>query len=131
VSRRISAIEALVRGFANARSNWEVVVAQALAGLLLGALAVASFVPIGVALGLELVEIDRDPLGTLGRILDPGLWLSGRVLAALVVGLVIGTAAIAVYAWFQAGIMGVLVDGDRRAGDGGSAPAARFRVLRR
>jgi hypothetical protein len=129
VSARLSAIDALVRGFANLRANWELILAQLLALFLAMLLAALSIVPLVLALGVELTDIGQDPWDTLARFLDPALWLSGSVLTALGLCLVVGTAALAVYSWFQAGVFGVLVAGDRQAGEGAGRPWALFRAF--
>jgi len=129
VSQRLSAIDALVRGFANLRANRELVLAQIASVLVVALATVASLVPLGFALGIEMRGIEDDPLSTLARFLDPALWLSSSVLLALLLGMVIATAAIAVYSWFQAGIYGVLVSGDRQAGRGEGRPSTLFRTF--
>jgi hypothetical protein len=125
---RLSAIEALGRGFANVRANWELLPLQ-LAALLLGVtLTIASMVPLVIALGLTLAEA-KQPAELLERVLDPATWLSGGVLASLAGCLLLGGLVIGAYAWFQAGIFGVLVAGDRQAGPGPRRPRVLFRTF--
>ena len=127
--QRLGAIDALVRGFLNVRANWELLIAQTAAMFLLFLLAVGSLVPLVVALGLRLADAEGATLDDVLGWLEPGRWLTPGVLVSLVAGLLLGTLAIAVYSWFQAGIYGVLVAGDRQAGAGPGRPAALYRTF--
>ncbi|KAB2962622.1 MAG: hypothetical protein F9K16_08640 [Thermoanaerobaculia bacterium] len=125
---RLAGIDAIGRGLSNLRANRELVLAQCLATVLLLGLSVLSLLPLFVALGMSLADFaGTAPEEALARLADPGLWLSPGVLAALGGGVVLGTVAIAVYSWFQAGIFGVLIAGDRQAGAGGRRPHELFR----
>jgi hypothetical protein len=124
---RLAAIDALGRGLANVRANWELLVAQVVAMLVLAVLVVGSLVPLVFAFGFTLAAVVATPADLLARLADPGLWLSTAVLAALLGATLLGGLALAVYSWFQAGIFGVLVAGDRQAGPGARRPAALFR----
>lgn len=127
---RLAGIDAIGRGLSNLRANRELVLAQCLGTVALLVLCVLSMLPLFVALGLSLADFaGAPPEEALARLADPGLWLSPGVLAALGGGLVLGTVAIAVYAWFQAGIFGVLVAGDHQAGAGGRRPHELFRTF--
>jgi hypothetical protein len=127
--KRLSALDALARGIANVRANWELLLVQLGAILALTTLFVASVVPLVLAFGLTLAGVAATPADALLRLADPALWLSGAVLAALAGATLLGGLGIIVYSWFQAGIFGVLIAGDRQAGPGGRRPAALFRTF--
>ena len=127
--QRLSALDALGRALANVRANWELLLAQAAATVALAALLVASLLPLGIALGWTLAGLAGSPAEALSQLADPATWLSAGVLAALAGATLLGTLAIAVYAWFQAGIFGVLAAGDRQAGSGPRRPWALYRTF--
>jgi hypothetical protein len=130
--RPLSAIDALGRGIGNVRANWELALAQVAALFALMLLMVASFLPLGLALGAtfaDLGKLDGSNPDAVLELLRPDRWLSVGVLVAVVAGLVIGTLSIAVYSWFQAGVFGVLVAGDRQAGAGAGRPRDLFRTF--
>jgi hypothetical protein len=126
---RLGALDALGRGLANVRANWELLLAQLGAVLLTTMLVIGSLAPLVLALGFSVAAARADPGQELTRILSPATWLSAGVLAAVVGALLVGTAAFALYAWFQAGIYGVLVAGDRQAGGGPGRPRLLFRTF--
>ncbi len=126
---QLSAIDALGRGIANVRANRELLLVQLAALVVLFCFIVASILPIGLALGLGLADFDGSSPAAWRRLLEPGSWLTGGVVAALAFSLVVSTAAVAAYSWFQAGIFGVLVAGDRQAGAGAHRPWALFRTF--
>ncbi len=117
---RRSALDCLRRGALSTRANWGLVFLALLQNLLLLALLVASFLPFLVVLGgfgvlrgnFENPEAFEGWLEGLGR-------LAGQRLPALGLGLlasmVIGVAAVALWGWFQGGIMGTLVAAERQA----------------
>ena len=125
---RLTAFEALGRGFANVRANWELLPLQLAALLLAVMLTIASLVPLAVALGLTLAGVQQ-PSELLERVLDPATWLTAGVLASLAGCLLLGGLVLGAYAWFQAGVFGVLVAGDRQAGPGPRRPRALFRTF--
>lgn len=128
----LSAIDALGRGIANVRANWELLLAQVAAMLALMLLLVVSVLPLGVALGAsfaDLGELDGSNPEAVLELLRPERWLSVGVLVAALAALVLGTLAIAVYAWFQAGVFGLLVAGDRQAGPGAGRPRGLYRTF--
>lgn len=130
--RPLSAIDALGRGIANVRANWELALAQVAAAFVLMLLLVASLLPLGIALGAtfaDLDELDGSNPDAVLELLRPERWFSAGVLVAVLAGLVLGTLAIAVYSWFQAGVFGVLVAGDRQAGAGAGRPRELFRTF--
>lgn len=130
--RPLSAIDALGRGIANVRANWELALAQVAALFALTLLIVASVLPLGIALGAtfaDLGKLDGSNPDAVLELLRPDRWLSAGVLVAVVAGLVIGTLSIAVYGWFQAGVFGILVAGDRQAGAGAGRPRDLFRTF--
>jgi hypothetical protein len=126
--RRLTAFEALGRGFANVRANWELLPLQLAALLLAVTLTVASVLPLGIALGFTFAGV-KEPAELLERLLSLDTWLSAGVLASLAGCLLLGGLVIGAYSWFQAGIFGVLVAGDRQAGPGPRRPQALFRTF--
>lgn len=111
------------------RANWELLLLQAAATVALALLLIGSLLPLGIALGLTVAKLASTPAETLLGLADPATWLTAGVLAALAGGALLGGLAIAVYAWFQAGIFGVLVAGDRQAGAGPRRPSALYRTF--
>jgi hypothetical protein len=114
-----SAIDCLRRGFLSTRANWGLLPLKVLQDLLVTLLFVASFLPPVVVLGglaLFAGEWSETALedwlaglaGELGARLVP-------FLLAVLASLVIGLAAVAVWAWFEGGILGVLVAAERQA----------------
>jgi hypothetical protein len=129
---RLGAIDALVRGVANVRANWELLLLQLLSTVVLFVLAAGSIVPLVAVLGLRLGAVEDATMDDVVAWLDPARWLAlldTSVVVALLAGLVIGTLAIAAYGWFQAGIYGVLTAGDLQAGAGPGRPRALFRTF--
>ncbi|GMU66851.1 MAG: hypothetical protein AMXMBFR36_31250 [Acidobacteriota bacterium] len=128
----LSAIDALGRGIANVRANWELLLAQIAAMFALALVVAVSIVPLVIALGASFADLGKldgsDPQAVLD-LLRPERWLSAGVLVAVVASLVFGTLAILVYSWFQAGVFGILVAGDRQAGAGAGRPRGLFRTF--
>ncbi|KAB2963916.1 MAG: hypothetical protein F9K18_08050, partial [Thermoanaerobaculia bacterium] len=127
--QRLNAIDALGRGIANVRSNWELLLVQAAATVALAILLVGSLLPLGIALGLSVAKLSSSPAEALLGLADPATWLSAGVLAALAGATLLGGLAVAAYAWFQAGIFGVLNAGDRQAGAGARRPRELYRTF--
>ena len=127
-AQRLGALEALARGFANVRANWELLLVQVAAMFVLLALIVASVVPLAVALGLQLSSLREATLDEALGWFALERWLRTGVLVSLAAGVLLGTLAIAAYSWFQAGIYGVLVAGDLQAGAGRRRRTALFRT---
>ena len=132
----LDAIDAVRRGLANLRANWQLVLLQWAAGVAMMALAVASLLPPLLALGLTgLLALfvsgqSRQVPETLGRAIgDPAVLLSAPFLAAGCVSVVLMTILGWLWCWFQAGTLGVLVTGDRRAPAGAAADWRRFAVF--
>ena len=119
-SPRRSAIDCLRRGALSTRANWGLVFLALLQNFLLVALVVASFLPFLVVLGgfgvlrgdLENPEALQGWLDGLGRLALQRLPALGLGLLA---SMVVGVAAVALWGWFQGGIMGTLVAAERQA----------------
>ena len=119
---RLSAFDALIRGLANLRANWELTLVLWVQALALTLLTLVGLVP--PLLLFDFAGIAADP-GSLAdweqtmesaeRLLESGLPAPGPLIAALFATLLIWTLAFVVYCWIQAGVYGVLWTGDRQA----------------
>lgn len=127
---RLSAIDALQHGVLNLRANWKLIFVQAAQSFLVLAISVAGLVPVFMVLGFAFVREAFGRLGTGGELeLVERLFESGPLLVvALLVMTLIWTVAFVVYCYFQGGILGVLVGGERNAQAGGSG-WKRFRAF--
>ncbi len=119
-SKRRTAIDCLRRGALATRANWALVPLALLQGLLMVALVGASFVPFVVVLGglAALRGSFRDPQAVEGWLQGLGATAAEHLPAlglALVASLVVGLAAVALWGWFEGGIVGTLVAADRQA----------------
>lgn len=141
-STPITAIDCLGRAIANLRANWEllpVYLAQQVAVTVLALLSVVVCVlPVWMALAPELGAADLDALLGIGdaelqRTLTDVLFALPDVLVPLAVGLLLGTlvggAALLVSCWFYGGSFGILTAGDRRAPAGPPSGHRGFRVF--
>ena len=118
----LSAIDSVHRGIVNTRANWELIFFQWLQVLLVTVLSVAGLLPPLVALGFarpsDLTSTISDlpaMLAGASELVDRGrdAWL--HLLASLVVASAIWFVATMVYCYFQGGIYGILMSGDRQA----------------
>lgn len=118
-----SALACFQRGFLSARANTGVIWMTVLQNVLVTLLFFLSLVPPFLVLGgMALFSTDWSAPVDLGRI---DAWMTdlparlGANLGALALGvvgsLVIGMLVVVVWAWFQAGIVGVLLTGERQA----------------
>ncbi len=131
---RLSGIDALGRGVANLRANWQLVLVATGGTIVICALALAGLVP-GLALvGLSLRDLaSANPTPTSAGVFpsfdfDPsGLEPAALAMAALVF-LAALLAASLVQCWVQAGVLGALWAGDAQSPPGAGRPAISFRT---
>lgn len=120
---RRSAIDCLRRGALSTRANWPLVLLSVLQGLAVGLLLLISLVVPLVVIGgsaLRGVDLtDRAAVEAWVRAFDPSQidWAGqgGALLLGGVSAFILSLAAIVVWAWFQAGILGVLTMAERQA----------------
>jgi len=130
---RLSAIDALGRGIANVRGNWQVVAVSAIGTVASAAVVVLSLLPWLAAIGIDpawFLGSGPDPTD-LDQLLDLAAapWQIFQRLGAGLLALTIGlTVASFVFAWCYGGILGVLAAGDAQAPAGPGREAAVFRT---
>lgn len=116
---RRTAVDCLRRGFLSSRANWGLVPMKLLQDLLLSVLLIASFVPPLLVLGgFVLLEGGFSEAALQDWIAGLGDEIATRVVPlvlAVVASLVIGLLAVVVWAWFEGGMLGVLVAAERQA----------------
>jgi len=131
---RLGALEALGRGISNVRANWEVVAVATAGSLASIALLVLALVPWLSAFGVGVRDLfgARRPglagvLGAAAGGLDPRQLVArlGAGAIALLLALLLGSV---LYAWYYAGMVGVLVAGDAQAPAGAHRAAGLFRT---
>lgn len=130
---RLSALDALSRGFLNVRANRELIGIQVAAGVLLAASILVPLALFVVRLGVPLSAFTAsDPQG-LVRALESVQLDLGQLAPMLGIGLllllVVGTLVFILYCWFQAGTLAVLLAGEAQAPSSRQAPAAVFRTF--
>lgn len=132
----LSAFDSIHRGLVNLRANWELVLVQFLQILIGSVLILAGFVPPLAVLGFA----ELDVISTSGKdwvaLMDSavGLVTRGReawilLLASILLSAAIWTMALLIYCFFQGGIYGVLMAGDRQAPAGKPLGWAWFRTF--
>lgn len=130
---RLSAIDALTRGFANVRANRELVLVQVASGLLLAASIVVPllyfFVRLGVPLKAFTVGSPEALAQTLAGVQVDFTQLASTLGLGLLVMVVVGTMVFVLHCWFQAGTLAVLLAGEAQAPPARSAPTAVFRTF--
>lgn len=130
---RLSAIDALARGFANVRANRELVLVQVASGLLLAASIVVPMLYFFVRLGVPLKAFTSGtPEGlaqALAEVQVDFARLASTLGLGLLVMLVVGTIVFILHCWFQAGTLAVLLAGEAQAPPVRTAPAAVFRTF--
>lgn len=132
--RKRTAFDCLRRGFLSTRANWLLIPLGILQNVLFTLLVLLSFLPPFLVLGgMALLERDwsgpgfEEWLGGLDELAASALApLALAVLASLVVGLL----AVAVWGWFQGGILGVLLAAERQALPGAEGRAGGWRWFR-
>jgi hypothetical protein len=130
---RLSAIDALARGFANVRANRELVLVQVAAGVLLAASILVPMLFFIVRLGVPLRTLSATNPQAIAEALaniEPDL---GRLFSLLGMGLlvmlVVGTLVFILYCWFQAGTLAVLLAGEAQAPAMRGVPHEVFRTF--
>jgi hypothetical protein len=118
----LSAVSCIQRGVTNLRANWELVIVSWLQGLLTSSLVIVGFVPPLAVLGLTNLDAWlrsggdwQETLAQAGQLVNRGVDTWILLGAALVVSFAIWLMAFMVYCFFQGGILGVLMTGDRQA----------------
>lgn len=131
---RLGALDSLQRGFENLRANRQLIFLVWLLTALNLLLGIAALLPFYFVLDLDAPSLDAAPgeleswtLETIEHLLaqlsEPAFWL------ALVSSSLVCMALLALTSFFQAGVYGVLVAGDRQAPAGRTAvPVEAFRV---
>jgi len=121
----LSAVSCIQRGVTNLRANWELVFISWLQGFLSAFLVVVGFAPPLAVLGFASLDwMNTTPvewaefLAQMGQLMNRGseAWL--LLGTSLLVSFAIWLAAFLVYCFFQGGILGILMTGDRQAPQG-------------
>lgn len=122
---KLSAVDAIRRGLVNLRANWELLLLQVLQVLVVSVLIVVGFVPPLAVLGFDELEMLDPAVQDWTVVADSFAAMVARgreawllLLASLVLTSAIWLMATLVYCYFQGGIFGVLVAGDRQAPPG-------------
>lgn len=130
---RLSALDALSRGFVNVRANRELIAIQIASSLLLAASIVVPALFLLVRLGVPLQVFTSNNPEALASALAAIQVDLGELVSMLGLGLVlmlvVGTLAFIVYCWFQAGTLAVLLAGEAQAPVVRIAPSAVFRTF--
>ena len=131
----LTAFGSIHRGLVNLRANWELIPVQLLQILLAVVLLLVGFLPPLAVLGFGSVNLVETPTEDLSALMDAaaGLLARGReawvlLLAALVLSMAIWMMAMLVHCFFQGGIYGVLMAGDRQAPPGSPRGWPLFRT---
>jgi hypothetical protein len=129
----LAAIDCVRRGTASLRANWELVLAQWLATLIVVTLTLAGIVPVLAALGLlDFSTLPSTLPDVEGWLRDLGARLGevGPTLVAALAGtLTIWTLAFLAHCFFQGGIYGVLAAAERQAPGGVPRDHRLFRTF--
>jgi len=113
----LSAIDCIVRGIANLRANWELVLLQLVQTVVCLVLTIVSVVGLIMVLGASFLLELSDPSDWASAVERlEGFSVDGGLLAmGLAVLVILLTVVGLVYCWFQAGIMATLERGERQA----------------
>jgi len=132
----LSATDAIRRGLVNLRANWELILFQLLQTLVVMVLVLVGFIPPLAVLGFgELDLVDASVADWTSVMASAaGLVARGReawvlLLASVVLSSAIWLMATLVYCYFQGGIFGVLMAGDRQAPPGKPRGWSWFRTF--
>ncbi len=120
---RISAFDCVRRGLLNFRANWELVLVQFAGGILVAIVFLVGLLPVFFVFGLAAIRsifgaareswrVSPAAADELGRFLAGNLIPLGL---ALIATACIWTVALIVHSYFQGGMLGVLMAGERRA----------------
>jgi hypothetical protein len=120
-----SVLVCMQRGFLSARANSGVIWMAVLQSFLVTVLFFLSLLPLVLVFGGTALLSDWSALGDFGDLGKVDAWLSslpaqveahlGALAAGLVASLFLGMLVVVVWAWFQAGIVGILLTGERQA----------------
>jgi hypothetical protein len=134
----LSAVSCLQRGVTNLRANWELVFVAWLQSFVTATLVLAGFAPPLAVLGLASFDVLSSPevewaevLGQAGQLMNRGSEAWILLAASLLVSSAIWLMAFLVYCFFQGGILGVLMTGDRQAPEGRPRGWQWFRTFSR
>lgn len=132
----LSAVDTIHRGLVNLRANWELIPVQFLQVLIGTVLLLAGFVPPLAVLGfanLDLIDSHSDDwvamMDSAASLLARGREAWVLMLASVLLSSVIWLMAMLVHCYFQAGIYGVLMAGDRQAPAGRPRGRSWFRTF--
>jgi len=120
---RLTAIDSLQRGLTNLLANWQLVIMHFAQTLLVSLLLVAGVVPIVLVLGVGTFRAvlgtgfdgGGPPLDALDDLMARMVESTGPLLLATLAALCVWTVALLVFAYFQAGIFGVLAEAERKS----------------
>lgn len=132
----LSAVQSVNRGLVNLRANWELLCFQVLQVLIVSVLVIVGFMPpLGVLGFTDLATLDpatqnwSSVMESLAALVTRGREAWALLVASLLLASAIWLMATLVYCFFQAGIFGVLVAGDRQAPPGKSRGWQWFRTF--
>ncbi len=133
---RLSTFDALGRGSANARANFELIVASFVGTLILVAIVLAAIVPWMATIGLDASWLWGDTklpddLPALWRLASSPAELLARIGSVILSLTVALTLASIVFCWYFGGILGVLVAADAQAPAGAGRESILFRAWSR
>lgn len=133
---KLSAVDSVNRGLVNLRANWEILGFQVLQVLIVSVLVIVGFVPpLGVLGFTDLATFDpatqdwSSVVESVSALVTRGREAWVLLIASLLLASAIWLMATLVYCYFQAGIFGVLVAGDRQAPPGRSRGRQWFRTF--
>jgi len=132
----LSAVDTIHRGLVNLRANWELIFVQFLQILIGAILVLVGFLPPLAVLGFASLDVLESTPEDLTALMDSaaGLVTRGReawvlLLASVVLSGAIWLMAMLVHCYFQGGIYGVLMAGDRQAPAGKPQGSLWFRTF--
>ena len=132
----LSATDTIHRGLVNLRANWELILVQFLQILIGTVLFLVGFLPPLAVLGFSQLDFVDSSVADWAAVMDSaaGLVTRGReawllLRASIILSSVIWLMAILVHCYFQGGIYGVLMAGDRQAPPGKPKSRPLFRTF--